>query len=103
MLLLARHVRQDVTAAIVRLVILDNLGQETTKTVRFVTVVQQVGIKMLEVKVRVCRVFRVFTQVVKAVTSALNVQKESLQQVLHRHRAGHPKTVSLLDPPKQEK
>lgn len=80
MLLLARHVRQDVTAAIVRLVILDSLEQETTKTVRFVTVVQQVGIKMLEVKVRVCRVFRELLQTVQGKRSANTVIEECFKR-----------------------
>jgi hypothetical protein len=52
------HVQQDVTVAIVRRVILDNLELETTKTVLSVTIVQKVGTKMSKDKEVVCHVFR---------------------------------------------
>ena len=53
-----QRVQQDVTVAIVRRVILDNLELETTKTVLSVTIVQKVGTKMSKDKEVVCRVFR---------------------------------------------
>ena len=56
MLLPVHHVQQDVTVAIVRPVVLDNLELETIKTVLSATIVQKVGTKMSKDKEVVCHV-----------------------------------------------
>jgi len=77
------HVRQDDTVVIVRPVILDSLGQETTATALCATIVQKDGTNMYKDKGVVCHVFLDCTKIVNQRVIANNALKGNFQMQLN--------------------